>query len=161
MPLVRPATSNDGSFLQQTLALAADWRPDASRRSLAEIMNEPALAHYIAGWPAEGDVGFVAEDAGPVGAAWWRFFSREDPGYGFVDESIPELSIGVVEAARGRGVGTMLLRALIDEARRSGLAALSLSVERENAAVRLYERLGFVTIGPTAGSLAMVLKLGA
>ena len=55
----------------------------------------------------------------------------------------------------------MLLRALIDEARRSGLAALSLSVERENAAVRLYERLGFVTIGPTAGSLAMVLKLGA
>lgn len=123
------------------LAIAADWRPGAVVRSIEEIMNDPALAHYIAGWPSEGDVGVVAENGAPVGAAWWRFLSADDPGYGFVGVAIPELSIGVVETARGQGVGTMMLAALIDEADRRGLSALSLSVEHENPAGRLYRRL--------------------
>jgi GNAT superfamily N-acetyltransferase len=47
----------------------------------------------------------VAEVRGtPVGAAWLRFFPAHDPGCGFIDERI-ELSIGVVEGWRGRGVG--------------------------------------------------------
>ena len=152
--------AEDEAFLQQMLAVAADWRPDIGARSLGEIMSEPALAHYIAGWPADGDVGFLAESDGPVGAAWWRFFSLDDPGYGFIDESIPELSIGVVEAARGRGVGSMLLEALIDEAVRCRLRALSLSVEQDNPAARLYQRLGFVTVGRVGDSLTMLLEPG-
>jgi len=36
-------------------------------------MADPALAHYVAGWPAPRDVGFVVDDDRPVGAAWWRF----------------------------------------------------------------------------------------
>lgn len=84
MPTIRHATPADDSFLTEMLTVAADWRPGAVVRSVAEIMAEPALAHYVAGWPAEGDVGFVAEDEGPVGATWWRFFSQPDPGYGFV-----------------------------------------------------------------------------
>jgi GNAT superfamily N-acetyltransferase len=155
MTRIRPASAEDVPFLQQMLAIAADWRPDAVVRPLGEIMSEPLLAHYIAGWPSEGDVGFVAEDEGPVGAAWWRLFSPDDPGYGFVDKWTPELSVGVVHTARGRGVGTMLLEALIDEARLRGLRALSLSVEPENPAVALYKRLGFVTV-EQIGSITMV-----
>lgn len=124
-------------------------------------MAIPQLAHYVADWPRGGDLGFVAEDgAMDVGAAWWRLFTEQDRGYGFVDEETPELAIGVVHGARGRGVGTLLLRALIDEAQRSALPALSLSVEVDNPAASLYERLGFETVGGDGGALTMVFSLG-
>ena len=52
-----------------------------------EVLAEPALARYVKDWPRDGDFGLVAEDATrPVGAAWWRTFSKLDPGYGFIDE---------------------------------------------------------------------------
>lgn len=159
MPIIRHATPADGAFLQEMLAIAADWRPGAHVRSVAELMGEPALAHYVAGWPADGDVGFVVEDGHPVGATWWRFFPEHDPGYGFVDDATPEVSIGIIAEARGQGFGTLLLEALIEEGRRRALPALSLSVEPDNPAAALYQRLGFVTVSRVGGSLTMVLKL--
>ena len=69
-----------------------------------------------------------------------------DPGYGFVDDATPEVSIGVLEAWRGQGIGEQLLRRLAQDAWRTGLLALCLSVERQNPAVRLYERCGFETV---------------
>jgi ribosomal protein S18 acetylase RimI-like enzyme len=144
------------------LAVAADWRPGARVRSVVEIMAVPALARYVAGWPREGDFGLVAQDAGrSVGAAWWRLFTPDDCGYGYVDEATPELSIAVVPARQRRGVGTLLLHALIDEAHRSGLPALSLSVDVENRASRLYERLGFKRVRRDNGSVTMILLLAA
>ncbi len=157
--IIRPATVEDAPFLRQMLAVATSWRPSARVRSVSEIMSEPALAHYVAGWPNERDAGFVAEDRVPIGAAWWRLFDRSDRGYAFIDEATPELSIGVVEEARGRGVGTLLLRALIDEAQRRALPALSLSVEVDNPAASLYEGLGFETVGRVSGSVTMIFTL--
>ena len=159
MVLIRSATAQDDAFLQEMLAIAADWRPGASVRSIREILSEPTLSHYIAGWPIAGDVGVVAEEEGHVGAAWWRFIGGDDPGYGFVDESVPELTVAVIPRARRRGVGARLLEALIDEARSRGLAKLSLSVEGDNPAVSLYQRLGFVTVGRTSGSFTMVVTV--
>ena len=155
---VRRATPADVTFLQEMLAIAADWRPESSVRSVAEVMRDPALAHYVAGWPADGDVGFVAEEEQPVGAAWWRFSSADDPGYGFVDGATPEVSIGIRAQARGQGVGTSLLVALTEEAWRRGVPALSLSVEPDNPAIELYARLGFVVVGRVEGAVTMVLK---
>src|SRR5260221_1767505 len=112
---IRRATAEDGAFLQEMLAVAADWRPDTRGRSVAELMGKPALAHYVAGWPADGDVGFVVEDNRPAGATWWRFFPEHDPGYGFVDDATPDVAIGIVAGARRQGLGTLLLEALIEE----------------------------------------------
>jgi L-amino acid N-acyltransferase YncA len=95
----------------------------------------------------------------PVGAAWWRTFTRRDPGYGFVDEFTPELSIGVLYRARRRGVGAGLLRALIDAAQRCALPALSLSVAPDNPAASLYRRLGFEELSTAGGSITMALRL--
>jgi GNAT superfamily N-acetyltransferase len=159
MATIRRATAEDAPVLHQVLAIAADWRRDAQVRPVAEVMADPALAHYVVGWPAPRDVGFVVDDDRPVGAAWWRFFSEQDPGFGFVDTATPEISIGVTPGSRRRGYGTALLEALIDEARRLGIPALSLSVETDNPARSLYQRLGFVTHGHTVGSLTMTLKL--
>jgi ribosomal protein S18 acetylase RimI-like enzyme len=157
--VVRRATADDAPTLVRMLAEAADWRPGTTARTAAEILAVPALARYVVGWPRRGDVGFVAEDGVAIGAAWWRLFGWRDAGYGFVDEAIPELSVGIVPGMRRQGVGTRLLRALIAEARRSGLPGLSLSVELDNPAVGLYERLGFSTVGVDGGSLTMALTL--
>lgn len=70
------------------------------------------------------------------------------------------MSIGLVADARGQGFGTLLLEALIKEARSRALPALSLSVEPDNPATALYQRLGFVTVGRLDGSLTMAVTLG-
>ncbi len=75
---------------------------------------------------------------------------------------VPELSIGVTGAARGRGVGRALLNALLKLAREQGHRALSLSVDRQNPARRLYEHMGFRDAGvsaPTDTSVTMIAHL--
>lgn len=142
------------------LVVAAFWRPDGPSGSIADVLSQPELAHYVAGWPAVGDVGVIAVDRRqPVGAAWLRLLPESDPGYGFVDAATPELSMGVVQAWRGRGVGSCLLDALIAAAREEGLASLSLSVEPDNFARRLYERVGFRQVDGVSGSPTMLLRL--
>jgi [ribosomal protein S18]-alanine N-acetyltransferase len=57
-------------------------------------------------------------------------------------------TIGVAPAAQGRGVGTLLLRALTGEAVRRGTTSLLLEVRADNApAIALYRREGFERIG--------------
>ncbi len=154
---VRPAGPADGAFLAEMLVAAAFWRPDGPIGDVQSVLAQPQLAHYITGWPRPGDIGMVAEDGAPVGAAWLRLLPEEDPGYGFVDEETPELSIGVVPTQRGRGIGSLLLEALIEAARDQRYQALSLSVEPDNPARRLYERHGFQVVGTVDGSHTMLL----
>ena len=61
MAIIRPATAEDLPFLEQMLAVAADWFSDTPR-SVSEIISDPAVAHYIAGWQREEDVGVVAAE---------------------------------------------------------------------------------------------------
>ena len=138
--------------------LTGAWRSEpAEWRTLGP---DPHGARYTDGWGREGDAGVVAMgDGRPVGAAWYRLFSADEPGYGFLDEATPEVSIAVDPAFRGRGVGTALLDALCERARGDGLPALSLSVERDNPARRIYERRGFVEVEGTADACTMRIDL--
>lgn len=155
----RPAGPGDAAFLTEMLVEAAFWRPDRLRGGVDDVLREPALAHYVTGWPRVGDLGVVAEVEHPVGAAWLRLFPADDPGYGFVDAGTPEVAMGVLPAWRGRGVGSDLLDALIVAARDAGSVTLSLSVEPDNSARRLYERFDFHQVGEVDGSLTMLLRL--
>ena len=102
----------------------------------------------------------IALDEGfPVGAAWYRLFKEGEPGYGFVDEQTPELAIAVVPSRRGRGLGEELLEALIARARRDGFRRLSLSVDRDNPAIGLYERFGFRKVEEHGRSWTMLAEL--
>lgn len=141
------------------LVEAAFWRADGPHRSVDDVSRQPELAHYVAGWPRPTDLGVVAEVGHPVGTAWLRLFTAGDPGYGFVNVATPEVSMGVVREWRGRGIGARLLDALVTAAREADLTALSLSVEPDNYARRLYERVGFRQVGQVGGSLTMLLRL--
>jgi len=119
------------------------------------------VALYVKAWGRPGDSAVIAIDGGfPAGAAWYRLFPRDRPGYGFVDERTPELAIAVVPNARGKGVGSALLGALLDRARAEGYGAISLSVDRNNAgAIELYERHGFERVGEDDDSVTMLAHL--
>ena len=119
------------------------------------------LERYVAGWGRRGDDALVAIDEfQPVGAAWFRLFDADEPGYGFVDEETPELTIAIVPSRRGKGLGEQLLISLLDRAREEGYARISLSVEADNPAIRLYEQHGFAKVGDRAGALVMSAELG-
>lgn len=158
---VRPASATDGDFLQRMLVVAADWRPTAALRPVEDVLADPALAHYVEGWPRHDDFGVIAEGrrGDPLGAAWCRFFRADDPGHGFVLPDVPELAMGVVPEARGAGVGRALLMELIAEARIRDIAQLSLSVELDNDARYLYSSLGFRVTDEGDGSATMVLTI--
>jgi ribosomal protein S18 acetylase RimI-like enzyme len=153
---LRRAHPDDSAFLAAMLLEAAFWRPDAPRPDPEDALRRPELSRYVEGFGRPGDLGVVAEDEGPVGAAWWRLLSGGDRGYGYVSPSVPELSMGVLPAHRGRGIGTALLGELMERARERRLSGLSLSVERDNPAARLYERAGFRPVGEATGSVTMV-----
>ncbi len=126
------------------------------------IVKESNLAHYAQQWGQRpGDLGFVALEDGSgraVGAAWLRLFSRQDPGYGFVAEDTPELSIAMLPDSRGKGLGSRLLTTLLQAAAES-FAAVSLNVSADNAAKDLYQRMGFKVTTDDGLSLTMVKHL--
>lgn len=156
---VRAAAAGDADFLADMLVEAANW-PSHVDRPRAETLADPAIAHYVAGWPRATDLGVVAVGGGrPVGAAWLRFFTEAEPAYGFVRADVPELAIGVVAERRGRGVGRTLLRALADAARSAGIERISLSVERANRAIELYRAEGYRTVCSRDHADTMVLDL--
>ncbi len=157
---IRPASPADLPFLEAMLVEAACWRPGTASAPARHVLAEPAVARYLEGWGRSGDTGLVAEAGGSaVGAAWFRVFEADDAGYGFVAADVPELTIAVTAGARGQGVGTFLLDALVAEARAGGFRALSLSVEEDNPALRLYEHAGFVRAGRVGGAWTMLLEL--
>jgi len=155
---VRPADISDLPFLEEMLFEAAYWRPSVPRPRLEVGLRRPDLAKLLHGWGRRGDTAVLAvsDAAHSLGAAWYRFWSKADHSYGFVSEHIPELAIGVKQEARNRGVGSLLLRELLEEAGRQGIVQVSLSVEVDNPALRLYERLGFEKIGREGNAWTMV-----
>ncbi len=153
----RPAGAEDLPFLATMLGEAAVWRPDKATPTAAEVMADPRYARYLAGWPRDGDFGLVAEQDGPLGAAWYRTYTEGSRGYGFVAEDVPELSIAVIASRRHEGIGRLLLLALIEASEVQGHAALSLSVNHGNPARHLYESVGFQPVGtPRETAVTMI-----
>jgi ribosomal protein S18 acetylase RimI-like enzyme len=157
---IRPVRDDDVAFLKKMLYEAARWNPDWPREPIEEVLADPVLVRYHREWGRTGDGGVVAEIEGePVGAAWYRVFPTDAPGYGFVDEKIPEVSIAVVPMHRRKGIGEALLRSCMVQAREEGFQALSLSVAVHNRSRMMYQRAGFEKVGGEGDSWTMVANL--
>ena len=123
-------------FLYQAIYLPEGVVPPP--RSVVDLSE---LQVYIAGFGTHsGDDCLVAEAEGTVvGAAWSRIM--ED--YGHIGSSTPSLAISMLPGYRGLGIGTQLLNGLLLLLQENGYLRASLSVQKENPALRLYERAGF------------------
>jgi ribosomal protein S18 acetylase RimI-like enzyme len=153
---IRPLIKADEPFLWEMLYQAIfveEGQPSPPR----DILAQPELAKYVAEWGKDGDDGFIAIDeqtSKPVGAVWLRLFSGDAKGYGYVADDVPELSMALLPEYRGQGIGSKLMVQMLDYAS-SKYSSVSLSVSRNNPALRLYERFGFRPVGTNGTSITM------
>ncbi|MEG3899674.1 MULTISPECIES: GNAT family N-acetyltransferase [unclassified Microcoleus] len=143
---IRPLTQEDEPFLWQMLYEAAHMAEEGES-TVQAVVNHPLIAKYVKNWGRASDLGFASELNGSqlVGAAWLRLFAEDDKGFGWVDDTTPELAIAVLPEYTNQGVGTQLLARLLSAAQVS-YRSVSLSVRSSNRALSLYERSGFKVI---------------
>ena len=155
---VRPATSADESFLREMVYVAL-FVPEGQPPFAREVLDQPDISHYYRGYGHRpGDTGLVAlRPAGePVGAAWVRQLTGDDPGYGYVDDDDARADHRHrADPSRPRARNPPARRAVLERCR----AAASASTTR-NPARRLYERFGFAVVAFDGNSLTM-LRPGA
>jgi len=143
---LRPLKQEEYSLLEDFLydAIFVPVGEEALPRS---VLLEPSIQNYYQDFGRAHDYCLVAEQEGKLlGAVWARVLSGPVKGYGYVDDHTPELAISVQNEFRGKGIGTALLRAMLDLLQRAGYGQTSLSVQKENPAADLYKRLGFTTL---------------
>lgn len=105
--------------------------PDAAKREFLAEQADLQHSHYVANYPG-ADLLLIQRDSVPIG----RIYIYRGAG------EIRVMDIALIPGERGRGVGTALIREIMDEARQTG-AKVTLHVEPNNPAQRLYARLGF------------------
>jgi ribosomal protein S18 acetylase RimI-like enzyme len=143
----RPAEPGDAQLLRELFVQA---RPDFAmlppdlRESILDLQVRAQRAHYAEVFPDASDDVLVAD-----GVAVGRLILRRD------GDDVRIIDVAVLASHRGQGIGTSVLRQVLADADRDGLA-VSLSVWSANTdARRLYERLGFVVVEDSDGYLEM------
>ena len=148
--MLRSADLQDMRFLRDMLRHAYHWR-------MAQDPDLPVF-RYVQNWGRRGDAGVVAfEGPNVYGAAWYRLFPAAAPGFAFVDQETPELTIAVVPSHRGHGTGGELIEALLERARTEGFPRVSLSAEPGQTG--FYEKHGFQELRREDGTVTMVADL--
>ncbi len=99
---------------------------------------------------------FVAEADGKiVGAVWVRIMKD----YGHVDEKTPSFAISLYKDYRGYGIGTELMKRMLNYLKNAGYEQCSLSVQKANYAARMYLKVGFEIIDENAEEYIMLCRL--
>lgn len=146
--IYRVIKPSDSAYLEEFLKVSFQVQGDEQELS-REVIRSSQFSRYLENWGQSGDLGFFAiekKERKPVGAAWFRQFSKESPGFGFVSEKEPEITIAILPEYRRQGLGRDLLTRLINQARLEGYPGLSLRVNKDHPAVRFYERLAFEVV---------------
>ena len=141
---IRAATVEDRDFLRD-MFYEAIFVPEGEEKPDYAIVDEPVLQKYTYNWMLPTDMGLVAEmDGTPVGMLWTRLFSAEAPGYGYVDDHTPEMSMAIRPEWQGQGIGKALMEHALKALGEQGYARVSLSVSKANEkAFGLYRSMGF------------------
>jgi ribosomal protein S18 acetylase RimI-like enzyme len=152
---VREATPADQEFLKVLFAstrsdeLAALDMDPKQVETFIDMQFNVQQRSYSARYPA-ADNSIILLDGLPIGRL---LVDRSE-------EAVTLVDIALSSDYRSRGLGSLLIRGLIDEATAS-LKPVRLSVYRFNRAARLYQRLGFSTVEDTGAYLEMECKPGA
>ena len=137
MIVLRRGAAQDVPFMRSILTHAYGWHVNM-------FDTEVPIGRYVDGWGRAGDMALIAMEGGHrVGAGWFRLFRASAPGYGFVDDQTPELTIVVVPSRQGEGIGQLLLTGLLDQAQADAFRAVSVSVESGHPDAANYEAAGF------------------
>lgn len=79
--------------------------------------------------------------------------------YGHLDDQTPSLAIPLYPTYRGQGIGTQLLHQMMKLLHQKGYAQVSLSVQKANYALRMYQKAGFEIAEDRGDEVLMKAKL--
>lgn len=121
------------------------------------IINSPELRVYVKDFGEQPhDRALAAEaDGKVVGAVWVRIMKD----YGHIDDDTPSFAISLYKEYRGRGIGTALMREMLDILKANGYKRASLAVQKANYALKLYLKAGFEIIGENEEEYIMLIRL--
>ena len=156
MPLIRPIQSQEFPLLNDFL-YEAIFIPDGVAAPPRSIIAQEDLQVYVRDFGRQPDDHcLLAEvDGKIVGAVWVRVM--ED--YGHIDNNTPSLAISLYKDYRNRGIGTQLMRRMLDLLREKGYRQVSLSVQKANYALRMYEKVGFEVMADRGEEVLMRCRL--
>lgn len=122
-----------------------------------EIVRQPELQVYVQNFgQIDGDDCLAAECEGKVvGAVWVRIMHD----YGHIDDETPSFAISLLPHYRGQGIGTSLMRAMLERLAQKGVKQVSLAVQKENYAVSMYRKCGFEVVDENEQEFIMVCRL--
>ncbi len=152
----------EGTEISQldTFLYEAIFIPKGLDKPDKEIIKIPELSIYIKDFGKDSDLCIVAESQGClVGAIWARIYAETEKGFGYVDSKTPELSMSVIENYRQHGIGTKLLKAMIEKLSLLDYQQVSLSVDKLNYALKLYQKFGFEIVKSDENSATMIKRL--
>lgn len=153
---IRELNETETNVLEDFL-YEAIFIPEGVEKPSRDIINEPELQIYIKDFGTKrGDFCLVAEVENKiVGAAWSRIIND----YGHIDNETPSLSISLYNEYRGLGIGTELMKQLLDLLKTKGFKQSSLSVQKANYASKMYRKLGFEIVRENDEEYVMAIKL--
>ena len=104
----------------------------------------------------KGDNCLVADFGGKVvGVVWTRIMDD----YGHVDDETLSFAISLYKEYRGQGIGSQLMVKMLKLLKWQGYERVSLEVQKENYAVKIYKNVGFKTVDENAEEYIMVCEL--
>lgn len=152
---IREIRQNEYNVLENFL-YEAIFIPEGVELPPKNIINAPELQVYIKDFGKKDDNALLAEcDGKIVGAVWTRIMND----YGHVDDETPSFAISLYKEYRGSGIGTELMRQMLVLLREKGYKKASLSVQKENYAVNMYQKVGFNIIDENKEEYIMVCNL--
>lgn len=158
---IRKSRPSDIPFMKEMLYEAVFWRPNPNKPPLEEYVTTPGTRNAIDDWGEKhGDTaGIAVVNSKPTGAAWYRFYTQDKPIRGYINDTIPVIVIAIHEDHRGQGIGQKLIEWLLDQAAKQNIKQISLMVSKDNYAIKLYKKCGFIEYEDTGDSSLMVRDL--
>lgn len=135
----------------------AIYIPEGAIKPGRNIIKDPELKIYIKDFGTQqGDYCLVSEvEDKIIGAAWSRIIND----YGHIDNETPSLSISLFNEYRGLGIGTELMKQLLNLLKTKGFKQASLSVQKANYASHMYRKFGFEIVKENDEEYVMAIKL--
>jgi ribosomal protein S18 acetylase RimI-like enzyme len=140
--VIRKMRTEETGLLEDFL-YEAIFQKDKKNLVPRKAIYDPSLKIFFEAFGRKDDHCLIAEVNGKVvGAVWTRIFPDKNQGFAKMEET-PELAISLYKPFRKKGIGKALMEQMLKLLDSEGYEKVALSVQKENPAIRLYERLSF------------------
>ncbi len=152
---IREIRENEYYVLSEFL-YEAIFIPVGMEKPPKAIIEQPELQVYIADFGKSDDWCLVTEVKEKIVGAVWVCVMDD---YGHIDDETPSFAMSLYEEYRNMGIGTALMRDMLEFLKNKGYKQTSLSVQKANYAARMYQKVGFEVIDENEEEYIMVCRL--